>query len=790
MSVAHLILPIEGMSCASCVGRVTKALEALPKVQASVNLTSERADISFDPAETAPAELADAVERAGFGVRREMRELKIEGMSCASCVGRVESALRSVPGVLEASVNLATETAHVAGLGGTLRASDLLAALQHAGYGGDILTGDAERDRRIDEAAAARARREARHLGFAILLSLPLLAPMAGIMLPGWAALALATPVQFLLGARFYVAAWKAVRAGAGNMDLLVALGTSAAYGYSLARLVLGLGEPFYFESAAVVITLVLLGKWLEGRAKRSTLATIRALMALRPDKARVERADGEIEIPVAALAVGDIAIVRPGEKIPADGQVLSGESEVDESLLTGESRPVPKETGDHVTGGALNGTGLLRVETSAVGEQSTLARIIALVESAQAGKAPVQRLVDRVAAIFVPVVLVIAALTFLGWWLAGGDFGAGLVTAVSVLVIACPCALGLATPAALMVGMGSAAKAGILIRDAEALERAHRLDTVIFDKTGTLTEGRPSVTEIVPLGLPEADLLPLVAAAQTGSEHPLARAILAEAEGIALPPLDEFQSRPGRGILARVAHRKLAIGNRRLMTEMGIETAAGDGAAERLEASGQTVIWAAALEPAELLGLIGLADQIRPTTAAAIKRLRALGIEPVMLTGDTAPAAAAIATAAGITRYEAGLLPEEKVAALKRLQAEGRHVGMVGDGVNDAPALAAADIGIAMGSGADVAIAAAGITLMRPDPLLVADAIDISRATYGKIRQGLFWAFIYNLVGLPLAATGLLNPMIAGGAMALSSVSVVTNALLLRRWRSHAGGY
>jgi Cu+-exporting ATPase len=535
-----------------------------------------------------------------------------------------------------------------------------------------------------------------------------------------------------------------------------------------------------------MVITLVLLGKWLEARAKRATLSAIRALRSLRPEAARIERAGGEIEIPIAALALGDIVIVRPGETIPADGAVLSGESEVDESLLTGESRPVAKTPGDPVTGGALNGAGLLRIECRAVGEQSTLARIVGLIESAQAAKAPVQRLVDRVAAIFVPIVLAIAVLTFLVWTLAQGQPENGVIAAVSVLVIACPCALGLATPAALVVGMGAAAREGILIRDADALERADRLDLVAFDKTGTLTEGRPSVTDIVTNGVSELELLTLAASAQTGSEHPLARAILARADGLTLPKLDEFQSRAGLGIVVRIGGRRLAIGNHRLMAEFSVDLGVLADAAASLEAAGRTLMWVAAPEPTPaLLGLIAAADSVRPTARAAIQALKADGIETLLLTGDNQRAAEAVGMAVGIDRVSANLSPADKLAEIRRLQALGKRVGMVGDGVNDAPALAAADIGIAIGTGADVAVATSGITLLRADPRLVGHALAISRATYRKIRQGLFWAFVYNLVGIPLAAAGLLNPMIAGGAMALSSVSVVANALLLRRWRA-----
>jgi Cu+-exporting ATPase len=782
----RLSLPIEGMTCATCAGRVEKALRALPGVEASVNLSAERAEVRYDPVRVDPRVLFEAVERAGYAVAHETRELAISGMTCATCAGRVEKALASVPGVVRAEVNLASEKASVEGLAGVLRAADLVAAVDRAGYDAELLTGDLERDRQIIAAERRRLEREAWRIAAAVLLSGPLLLPMVGVMLPGWLQFALATPVQFVIGARFYRAAWRAVRAWTGNMDLLVSLGTSAAYFYSLYLL---LAEPpgthLYFEAAAVVIALVMVGKWLEARAKRTTTAAIRALMSLRPERARVERDGREIDIPAATVAVGDVVVVRPGERLPVDGMVASGRSEVDESLITGESLPVAKNPDDTVTGGSINGGGLLRIETTAIGEQSTLSRIIALVESAQVKKAPVQRLVDRVAAIFVPIVLGVALTTFLGWWLIAGNLTLGIIAAVSVMVIACPCALGLATPTALMVGTGAAARAGILIRDAEALELAHRLDTVVIDKTGTITEGKPAVTDVVPLGLSEGQLLALAAAAQTGSEHPLARAVLAKAESLSLPELEEFQSRAGKGLVARVGGRVLAIGNRRLMAETGILLGALEDEAVRLEDRGRTVMWIAAIEPEPaLLGIIAVADPVKPTARQAVQRLHAMGIDTLLLTGDNERTAAAVAAEVGVRRVLAGVLPAEKAAEVQRLQAEGRHVGMVGDGVNDAPALAAADVGIAMGTGTDVAMQTAGITLMRGDPLLIGDAITISRATYGKIRQGLFWAFVYNVIGMPIAALGLLSPVIAGAAMALSSVSVVSNAVRLRRWQ------
>jgi Cu+-exporting ATPase len=718
--------------------------------------------------------------------------MPISGMTCAGCAGRVEKALRSAPGVLTAEVNLATERADVVGAAGVMRAVDLVAAVARAGYGADVLTGDDARDRQIVVAETARQRRQTLQMIAALLLAAPFVAEMVlgwlGLdwHLPIRLAVGLATVVQFAVGGRFYIAAWKALRAGSGNMDLLVALGTSAAYFYSLWLAVAGHGHGhLYFEAAAVVIALVVLGKWLETRAKRSTTAAIRALMALRPELARVERDGGEVEVPVGAVSVGDVVVVRPGERLPVDGVVMEGRSQVDESLLTGESLPVVKTDGDKVTGGAINGAGLLRVRASAVGAASTLSRIVALVEHAQAGKAPVQRLVDRVSAIFVPVVLLAALTAFLGWWLLAGDTAGGLIAAVSVLVIACPCALGLATPTAIMVGTGAAARAGILIRDVEALERAHQLDTVLLDKTGTLTEGKPAVTDVVPAaGVAEAELLRLAAAAQTGSEHPLARAILGRAVDLSLPPLRDFQSLPGRGLLATVEGRVLAIGNRRLLDEQGVDRCALETEAAKLETQGRTVVWVAERTPARLLGIIAVADPVKPSAAEAVRRLGTLGLRIMLLTGDNARTAAAVAEQVGIDTVEASVLPADKAATVERLRAEGRHVGMVGDGVNDAPALAAADVGIAMGTGADVAMETAGITLMRGEPLLIADAIAISRATVAKIRQNLFWAFVYNVIGIPLAGFGLLSPVFAGAAMALSSASVVANALLLRRWR------
>ena len=716
--------------------------------------------------------------------------LNIEGMTCASCVARVEKALRAVPGVSGASVNLATEKASVQGQAAP---GVLMAAVHAAGYEAEIDLPDA--------AGAAPARRKETGatlpawwpVAAAMLLSLPLVLPMLAaafghrLTLPGWLQLALATPVQFWLGARFYRAGWKALRAGSGNMDLLVALGTSAAYGLSV-YLLLGAGaygadpEPhLYFETSAVVITLVLLGKWLEGRAKRQTLAALDALGRLRPAEALVRRDGNDVLVALAALRVGELMVVKPGARVPADGVVVDGRSHLDESLLTGESLPVAKEPGDRVAGGAVNADGLLLVEATAVGAATMLSQIIRMVEDAQAVKAPIQRLVDRVSAVFVPVVLAIALATLLGWGLAGGDWQAALLNAVAVLVIACPCALGLATPTAVMVGTGASARHGILIKDAEALETAHALDVVVFDKTGTLTEGKPQL--VAHEGPAPARLLALAAAVQQGSSHPLAGAVLEEAarQGLALPAARAARALPGRGVEAEVDGATIVLGNRRLMIDLGVPATGAEGH----EAAGRTVSWLAERRDGRVrvLGLLAFGDRIKPGAPSAVARLKAAGIEPVLLSGDSPGAARTVAQALGIERVHAEVLPADKAQVVASLRQGGRKVAMVGDGINDAPALAAADVGMAMATGTDVAMHSAGVTLMRGDPRLVADAIAVSRRTYRKIRQNLGWAFIYNVIGLPLAAFGLLDPVLAGAAMALSSVSVVANALLLRRW-------
>jgi Cu+-exporting ATPase len=727
-------------------------------------------------------------------------DIGIGGMTCASCVSRVERALRKVPGVQDATVNIATESARITFAPAEQMEAQLRRAVRNAGY-------------EPRTAAQMEAKEDASPwTGFApvaigLLLSAPLALPMLGVlagrhwMLPAWVQFLLATPVQFVLGARFYKAGWHSLMSLTGNMDLLVSIGTTAGWALSMW---LWLSAPdgavvhLYFEGSAVVVTLVLLGKWLEARAKRQATSAIRALHALQPEVAHLIGLDGEVDVPVAEVLVGDRLVVKPGERIPVDGAVLEGRTQVDESMLTGESLPVARDVGDKLTGGAINGEGHVVLQVSAVGRETVLSRIIRLVEDAQAAKAPIQRLVDQVSAVFVPVVLVLALLTLLGWlWGADVPFEKAMIHAVAVLVIACPCALGLATPAAIMAGTGVAAKYGILIKDAQALELAHKVDTVLFDKTGTLTLGQPRLTALLAAvagetGAPVDALLQIAASLQSGSEHPLARAVLEAAKakdlGVAAP--DHVRAVPGRGSEGEVGSQRYLMGSLRWMDELGVSLGALAEHAKALQAQGATVsaLVQRTANGLTLRAVLAFADAPKPGAREALAALRARGLRIVMMSGDNRGAAEAMARQLGL-RSESGevmaeVLPGEKAVQVAALRQKGYTVAMVGDGINDAPALAAADVGLAMGSGTDVAMHAAGITLMRGDVALVAAALDISQRTVVKIRQNLFWAFIYNVVGVPVAALGYLDPVLAGAAMAMSSVSVMGNALWLQRWK------
>ena len=720
-------------------------------------------------------------------------EFSIAGMTCAACSARLEKVLNRQAGI-EANVNLAAERARVR-LDGAADEAAVIAAVAKAGFTASVV----DKNTRAREKARRQAdyQREIRRFWIAVALTLPLVGQMFFMFgdahhhpeLPRWLQFVLATPVQFWIGWRFYDGAYKALRGGGANMDVLVALGTSMAWGFSTVVTFFGLDQHVYFEGGAAVITMVLLGKLLEARAKARTSEAIESLIRLQPKTARIERDGQWVEIAVDALMPGDVFMVRPGESVPVDGEVVDGASSVNEAMLTGESMPVGKAAGAKVFAATANGQGVLYCRATGVGEQTLLAGIIRLVGEAQGSKAPVQRLADRISAVFVPVVCVIALATFLGWWLYAGEFAEALVNAVAVLVIACPCALGLATPTAIMVGTGQGARAGILVKNAEALERAEKITVLALDKTGTLTRGEPQVTDIVALATDSDGALRLAAALEQGSEHPLARAVLARAAApqghfltgaVDLPKVANFKATPGHGVAGEIDGRALRLG---APAWLGM---ADDPAVLGLQAAGKTVV--VLEEGGTALALLAIADALRPTSRIAVERLRARGIRVVMLTGDNAATAAAIAREAGIDEFRAGILPSDKAAVIAELKAGGGLVAMVGDGINDAPALAAADVSFAIGAGSDAAVEAADLTLIRSDLCGVDDAIELSRATLRKIRQNLFSAFIYNVLGIPLAAFGALNPVVAGAAMAMSSVSVVSNSLLLKRWRPRGG--
>ncbi|HEX5803333.1 MAG TPA: heavy metal translocating P-type ATPase [Azospira sp.] len=804
----QLDLPIAGMTCAACAARIEKVLNRLPGVDASVNLATEHAQVRLAGEATAPAAVVAAIGRAGFSVPPQTVELAIGGMTCATCAARIEKVLRRIDGV-EASVNLAAESARIRYVPGLATPAQLVAAVEKAGFQARVADDRSREEEKARRVAVWHA--ELRRFYVAAGLTLPLLLQMLWMFgsadahgsepIPRWLQLALATPVQFWIGWRFYDGAWKALRGGGwrgANMDVLVALGTSMAWGFSATVTVFAMEHRHvYFEASAAVITLVLMGKLLEARAKAGTTAAIEALIRLQPRSARIERDGVLVEVAADSLLPGDIFIVRPGESVPVDGVVVDGASSINEAMLTGESMPVAKAAGDRVFAATTNELGQLRCRATGVGEHTLLAGIIRLVAEAQGSKAPVQKLADRISAVFVPTVCVIALATFAGWWLLAGELAEAVINAVAVLVIACPCALGLATPTAIMVGTGRGASVGILVKNAEALERAERIGVLAVDKTGTLTRGQPEVTDLVVAGFDAEAAIRLAAALEQGSEHPLARAVLERAGAASpLPAVTDFRALPGRGVEGVVDGRSLRLGSPEWAgewsgtegaeeSEEGAEGGAGSvtpATVRRLQGEGKTVVVLA--EGGRALALLAIADPLRPGTPAAVARLRAMGLRVVMLTGDNAVTAAAVARVAGIDDFRAGILPGDKAAEVNALKGAGICVAMVGDGINDAPALAAADVGFAIGAGSDAAIEAADLTLIGSDLNGVADAILLSRATLGKIRQNLFWAFVYNVLGLPLAAFGLLNPVFAGAAMALSSVSVVSNSLLLKRWQ------
>jgi Cu+-exporting ATPase len=814
-------LPIEGMTCASCVARVQKGLAGVEGVsEATVNFATEKATVSYDPGSVGVAELVDTVHDLGYDVGSERLVLDVGDMTCASCVKRVEKALGALPGVSEATVNFATEKATVDYVPGIIDPADIRHAVIDAGYTIREPQPEVETEDEAGRSPVSAHERELARIRLKFLVSLG-----AGALLmllgfwhpaslegqPLWFLMFLiATPVQFWAGSQFYRAAWGAAKHRTTDMNTLVAVGTSVAYFYSVAVTFFegaferaagaGFMPEVYYETAVIIIGLILLGRYLEARAKGQTSEAIKKLMGLRAKTARVIREGLEMDISVDDVIVNDVVVVRPGEKVPVDGVVLEGRSALDESMLTGESMPVDKGPGDQVIGATLNKSGSFRFRATAVGRDTALAQIIRLVEEAQGSKAPIQRLADYIASIFVPAVFAIATLTFLGWLIFGPPpaFTLAMLAAVAVLIIACPCALGLATPTAIMVGTGKGAENGILIRSGEALERAYKLDTVVLDKTGTLTQGKPVVTDVIPTeAVSNADgnedaLLRLVASAERGSEHPLGEAIVERARerGLDLADHDEFLALPGSGIEVGVEGAQVLVGNRRLMRERSVDLGDLETAADRLAGEGKTPMFVA--QDGRAAGIVAVADTLKPDSAAAVTRLRKMGLQVIMITGDNKQTAGAIARQAGIDKVFAEVLPQHKADEVRRLQEEGRVVAMVGDGINDAPALAQADIGMAIGTGTDVAMEAADVTLMRGELQRIPTAIELSRATMRTIKQNLFWAFGYNVALIPVAAGvlypvfgTLLDPMFAAGAMALSSVSVVSNSLRLRRFRA-----
>lgn len=800
MAAKQTTIQITGMTCAACANRIEKGLNKLEGVnEATVNLALERASVSFDSDKMSVQQLEDKISNLGYGTVKDAAELQLHGMTCAACANRIEKGLNRLPGVAHATVNFALETAHVEYNPAEVTIGELTKKVAALGYEAEV-KGDAEEatdHRELD------IQRQQRKFIAAAVLSFPLLWTMVGhfswtsfIWLPDlfmnpWFQLALATPVQFIVGRQFYVGAYKALRNKSANMDVLVALGTSAAYFYSLYLTLVALAAgttahiDLYYETSAILITLILLGKLFEARAKGRSSEAIKTLMSLGAKTALVVRNGEEKNVPVAEVVTGDTVIVKPGEKIPVDGEVIAGSSAIDESMLTGESIPVEKGVGDAVVGATINKHGRLTIQATKVGKETALAQIIKVVEEAQGSKAPIQRIADRISGIFVPIVVGIAVVTFFIWYLAvaPGQFAEALEKGIAVLVIACPCALGLATPTSIMAGSGRAAEMGVLFKGGEHLETTGHIETVVLDKTGTITEGKPQLTDVYPAdGFAEKELLQLVGGAEEGSEHPLAQAIVTgiRARDIAIPDTEQFEAIPGYGVWATVGGKDVLIGTRRLMEKHGVNVAHVQESMHDLEEKGKTAMLVAV--DGTYAGLIAVADTVKDTSRAAIARLKQLGLEVVMITGDNVRTAEAIAAEVGIAHVLAEVLPEGKAQEVQNLQHGGKKVAMVGDGINDAPALATADIGMAIGTGTDVAMEAADITLMRGDLHSIADAIEMSHKTMRNIKQNLFWAFGYNSVGIPIAAIGLLAPWVAGAAMALSSVSVVLNALRLQK--------
>ncbi|GAV11914.1 heavy metal translocating P-type ATPase [Paenibacillus sp. NAIST15-1] len=801
MAEKQATLPIEGMTCAACATRIEKGLNRMDGIaEASVNLASERAAVQYDGDAVTLQQVVDKIEHLGYKVPVETLDLQIEGMTCAACSTRIEKGLSRMQGIQTAAVNLATETAKVTYIG--LKQEDILNKISQLGYTGRLKKEEGESEQ---ESPTQRNMRRLRNTFLvSALLSIPLLWSMVGhfsftswIWVPEWfmhpwVQMVLAAPVQFIIGARFYVGAFKALRSGSANMDVLVALGTTSAYVYSVyLAWQWQIGElhhpAMYFETSAVLITLILLGKWLEASAKGRSSQAIRALMGLRAKTATVVRDGEQVEVPVEDVASGDLVLVRPGEKVPVDGIVVSGTSTVDESMLTGESVPVEKQAGDNVYGATVNAQGAFTMRATQVGSETALSQIIKIVEEAQGSKAPIQRIADKISGIFVPIVVGIAVLVFLIWYFAvePGNFGVALSRTIAVLVIACPCALGLATPTSIMAGTGRAAEYGVLFRGGEHLEGAYRVQTVVLDKTGTVTEGAPSLTDVVLHDGNEdekTELLTLLASAEKQSEHPLAQAIVKglSEQGISTVEPDSFRAEPGYGIAAEVNGHQIIVGTRRWMEKNGVASGDAEEALQDMEQAGKTAMLIAV--DGSWKGIVAVADQVKASSKKAIERLHQMGIRVVMMTGDNTRTARAIASQVGIDDVFAEVLPEQKAQHVRELQQRGSVVAMVGDGINDAPALAAADIGFAIGTGTDVAMETAGVTLMRGDLNGIADAMEMSRRTMRNIKQNLFWALVYNTIGIPIAAIGLLAPWLAGAAMAFSSVSVVLNALRLQR--------